>query len=302
MAKARRYLACFGGTALGLLVLTCCAGLSLWALARRGVQADADLAYGAAAGQRLLLDVYLPRGKPGGLPAVVLIHGGGWRGGSKADNRAFAQALARAGFVAFSVDYRLVTPTGNKYPAQFDDVQRAVRWIRAHAAGQGIDPGRVGAFGHSAGGHLAALLGTRETRDNSDPELASHSSRVQCVVCTCGPTDFTDPANPPLFPAHMHLVTALFGKRFEEARDLYRDGSPLAHVDGKAAPFLLLHGADDTYVPLAQSRRFHAALRQAGVEATLLVLENDGHLCQRPEHQKRWLDETVAFFRRHLGG
>jgi acetyl esterase/lipase len=285
--------------ALALLVMIACAGLLLRTLARRDVDVQTDVPYGEAGGQVLLLDVYRPKGREEVLPAVLLIHGGGWRRGSKADNAPFARHLARAGFVCFCVNYRLVTEDGNRYPAQLDDVQRAVRWIRAHAAEHGIDPDRVGAFGHSAGAHLAALLGTRETRDNSDPTLASFSSRVNCVVDTCGPTDFRDRGAPPLFPAHLHLLSGLFGKTRAEAPDLYRDASPVAHVSKRSAPFLILHGTADSYVPLEQPRRLRDALRKAGVEVTLLELE-DGHLFQARENQQRWLDETTAFFRKHL--
>ena len=98
--------------------------------------------------------------------------------------------LARSGFVAFSVDYRLFNGTVNLWPAQLDDVQRAVRWIRANAAKYRVDPNRIGAFGHSAGAQLAALLGMEDTRDNSDPSLAKYSSKVQAVVDVSGPDRF----------------------------------------------------------------------------------------------------------------
>jgi acetyl esterase/lipase len=231
---------------------------------------------------------------------VILIHGGGWRGGERSSERPVAEALARAGIVALAVDYRLATDSTSKYPAQLDDVQRAVRWTRAHAAELGIDPTRIGAFGHSAGGHLAALLGTRETRIHADPELAAYSSRVSCVVDTAGPADFTDPAHPAVWPAHQHLVTFWLGAPREEAPDRYRDASPLAHVGPDSARFLILHGTRDEFVPIDQSRRLHAALRAAGVEATLIELD-DVHLFQKPENQRRWIEETVRFFETYLG-
>ena len=159
-------------------------------VAEERVDVERDVVYGVVAGEPLLLDVYrsLPRGEP--RPAVVLIHGGGMWTGSRAHMEHPAQQLARAGYVAFSVDYRLVDAAAgrHRWPAQLDDVQRAVRWVRAHAADYGVDPMRVGAYGWSAGGQLAALLGTRDTRDATAP-LASYPSRVACVVDLAGDVD-----------------------------------------------------------------------------------------------------------------
>ena len=280
--------------------------LVVWAVwAHRGgrVQTQADVVYGTAGGQPLRLDVYTPDASAHGSlslrPAVLLIHGGGWREGSKTDNQAFCELLARNGYVAFSVDYRLATPMGNHYPAQFDDVQRAVRWVRAHAAQYHIDPARLGAFGHSAGAQLAALLGTCDTRDNSDPALARFSSRVACVVDTSGPTDFTDPAHPPLFPDTMPLLDTLFGRPRALVPALYREASPMWHVSRASRPFLIFIGTQDTLVPPAQGERLAQALRRVGVEADVIRVE-DGHLFAKPENQRLWAVQTLAFLDRHL--
>ena len=146
-----------------------------------------DVAYGTAPAQKM--DVYLPSGFTGRRPGVILIHGGGWQAGDKNFYTGMGQALAARGFVAFSVNYRL-TPAA-QYPAQADDVQRAVRWMRGHAADYALDPARVGALGDSAGGHLSLILGTHDTLNNTDPALAAQSSRVQCVVDFYGPSDLT---------------------------------------------------------------------------------------------------------------
>jgi acetyl esterase/lipase len=185
-----------------------------------------------------------------------------------------AQQLARAGYVAFSLDYRLVdAATGShRWPAQLDDVQRAVRWLRAHAADYGIDPMRVGAYGWSAGGQLAALLGTRDTRDGTAP-LASYSSRVVCVVDLAGDVDLAAYTQPPT----LHEVVALLGGTPQEVPERYRDASPLSWIDGRSAPFLVVHGALDDVVPIDQSRRLVAALRGAGVEVQFVELDDAGH-------------------------
>ena len=120
------------------------------------------------------------------------------------------QFLASYGLAAFAVDYRLLQGTHNRWPAQLDDVQRAVRWVRANAAKYGVSPNRIGAFGHSAGATLASLLGMEETRDNSDASVAKYSSKVQAVVDVSGPSDFTTF----LGPEDMAFLTNLFGAEY----------------------------------------------------------------------------------------
>jgi acetyl esterase/lipase len=243
-------------------------------VAEERVDVERGVVYGVVAGEPLLLDVYrsLSPGEP--RPAVVLIHGGGMWTGSRAHMEHPAQQLARAGYVAFSFDYRLVdAATGShRWPAQLDDVQRAVRWVRAHAADYGIDPMRVGAYGWSAGGQLAALLGTRDTRDATAP-LASYPSRVACVVDLAGDVDLAAYTQPPA----LHEVVALLGGTPHEVPERYRDASPLSWIDGRTAPFLVVHGAQDDVVPIDQSWRLVAALRAAGVEVQYVELDDAGH-------------------------
>ena len=223
---------------------------------------------------KLLLDVYEPDGYAGTRPGVVLIHGGGWSAGDKASYAETGKTLAAKGFVAFALNYRLAPAF--HYPAQVDDVQRAVRWIRAHASNYNIDPNRLGAIGDSAGGYLVSLLGTRDTRDNKD--LARYSSRVQCVVDLYGPTDLTAPettARLPQFSAH--IVENFIGKKRISAPELYRECSPVTYVDRMSAPFLIMHGELDPLVPVDQSERLRDALIKVGVEATLVIMPKDGH-------------------------
>lgn len=159
-------------------------------MAQEEVEVDRGVAYGTVADELLLLDVFRP--------AVVCVHGGGMWTGSRADMADPARELAWAGYVAFAVDYRLVeAATGrHRWPAQLDDVQRAVRWVRANADRYGVDSRRVGAYGWSAGGQLAALLGMRDTRDAA-PELAAYPSRVACVVDLAGDVDLAAYTRPP---------------------------------------------------------------------------------------------------------
>ena len=262
------------------------------------IQVEYDVVYGEAGGQELLLDVYRPAGPQKIRPAVILVHGGGWSGGDKKDfTKDEVSFYAKQSYVCFNINYRLATKDSNKYPAQLDDVQRAVRWIRSKAVQYGIDPKRIGAFGGSAGGHLVALLGTRDTRDNSDPTLAQYSSRVTCVVDLAGPKDLT--VRLPVEPVDVEsLVVNFLGKPRSEASDSYREASPLFSVDKKTVPFLILHGTEDALVPLDQSERFYEALHKVGVEASLIKLEGEGHELKR--QVTLVVNKSVEFFDRHL--
>jgi len=255
-----------------------------------------NVQYGDVEGQKLLLDVYEPAKADGQLhPAVVLIHGGGWTSFDKSTMRGMGGVLARAGYVAFSVDYRLFHDSENRWPAQLDDVQHAVRWVRAHAATYQVDGEHIGAFGHSAGAQLAALLGMEDSRDNSDPGLARYSSRVEAVVDVSGPSDFTTgrDADGDTF------LAAFLGGDYSHHADLWRDASPAFHASKGDAPFLIFHGTRDENVPIAQAEELVERLKQAGVPVTFMKVD-DVHTFQTPGARLRLAIATVDFFNRYL--
>lgn len=287
------------------------AGLLLLALAGRvhcaeAVREELDVKYGEAGSQPLLIDVFRPTEQKGKLPVVVYVHGGGWTGGNKKDFRDGARGLAKAGYVTFSVGYRLVrTNDVNKitrWPAQIDDVQRAIRWIRFKADEYQIDPDKIGAVGASAGGHLVSLLGTIDTRDNSDKTLAKYSSKVQCVINIFGPADLTEDftKHGPAGPYVQTLVDNLMVKPKATNLELYKQSSPLYQVNSKSAPFIHFHGTVDPLVPLDQSKRLDAALKKAGVESTLVIFEGEGHGFKKPENVQKFIVDSVNFLNRHL--
>jgi acetyl esterase/lipase len=262
-----------------------------------GIAAERDIAYGTADGQRLLLDLYRPAAPPAApRPAVVFVHGGGWAAGHKRDFGEAAQALARQGYVAVSIGYRLAGRGRNPWPAQLDDAQRAVRWLRANAGTYHVDPRRIGAVGHSAGGHLAACLAVRETRDNTDPALAAHSSRVTCAIDMSGPVDLTVSDNP---QAH-GIIANLLGAPNDARPDLARDASPLFFVDAATAPVLIVHGRRDELVDVRHAERFAAALRTAGVATQSLIFDDEGHNIANPANGDRMIREALTFLRTHL--
>lgn len=264
---------------------------------------ERDVVYGEVHGRRLLLDVYRPAApsdRP--RPAVLMVHGGAWRAGDKSECADIAPMLIKEGYVAFAVGYRLATPETNHWPAQLDDVQRAVRWVRAHAACYGVNPDKIGALGGSAGGHIVARMGTTDTRDNSDPELAAYSSRVSCVVAMCGPTDLTEDISLKVAQGEWcnEQIRVLLGGTPAELPEKARDASPLFHVDARTAPTFLVQGRNDDIVPYDHAVRFAEALKKEGVPCEM-ILHDGGHDLDDWRAMLRFMREVPAFLRRNLG-
>lgn len=261
--------------------------------------AEDDIVYGTVAGVDLLANVLRPATLPGPSPAVIVVHGGGLVQGSRWDHGEAATALAGAGYATFSIEYRLYVQGDDTtlWPAQLDDVQRAVRWVRANAATYNVDPERVGVFGFSSGGQLAAFLGTRETNDDSDPDLAGISSKVNAVVTLGGLFDFTFPE------AHLdgaQIDAEILGGSLEALPEAaaFADYSPITFVDGTSAPFLILQEGQEYPVPYEHPRRMVAALQDAGVQVSygwFPEYEHGTWFSWAPE-----APETLAFFARHL--
>lgn len=237
------------------------------------VTVETNITYATVGGEDLQLDVARPAG-PGPHPCVVCLHGGAWKYGHRSDVAGFTEQLARHGFVAATVSYRLAPK--HKWPAQIEDAKTAVRFLRANAARFGIDPDRFGALGFSAGGHLAALLGTADKDAGFEgPLYPGQSSRVQCVV------DFFGPADLALFCQSPGIERAYFrpfiGALFRDNPDVYRKASPIAHVSKDDPPFLIVHGTADLIVPVIHSERFRDRLAAAGVPVELLTVKGGGH-------------------------
>ena len=240
-----------------------------------GVKRVSNLDYSKTPSGTLALDLYLPEAKPARpLPVVVWVHGGGWKNGSKLNCPLIW--LAAEGFAVASIDVRLLHAA--QWPAQIDDPRAAIRWLRANAALHGLDPERIAVAGGSSGGHVAALVGT-----TSAPGDETTSSRVQAVIDFYGPADLlTMPANTPS-PERSDAELAksngarLLGGIVRDRPALAKQASALYQVSADDPPFLILHGEQDAQVPLDQSQRLHAKLRQAGVSSELHVLPGAGH-------------------------
>lgn len=266
-----------------------------------GVKVVRELPYAPGGHERHKLDIYTPENATPGakLPLVVWVHGGGWQNGSK--NACPALWLVPHGYVVASINYRLSSHA--TYPAQIEDCKAAIRWLRANAAAHGIDGARIGVWGSSAGGHLVALLGvTGDVKNFDTGENLGVSSAVQAVCDFFGPTDFLQMSKFPSTIPHDSPTSPeskLIGGAIQEHKDKVARANPLTFVSRGDAPFLILHGDKDPLVPIHQSELLEAALKQAGVEVTLVTLEGAGHGGQpfnAPEQQQR----IAAFFDKHL--
>jgi acetyl esterase/lipase len=256
-----------------------------------------NISYGVANGETLLLDILEPANtdSAGPRPAIILIHGGGWVSFDKATMRPLAEFLALAGFVAVPINYRLFHDASTRWPAQLDDVQRAVRWLRANASKYNVDPNHIGAYGHSSGAQLALLLGMLDTRDNSDPALAKYSSRVQAVVDSSGPVDFTVHQDDDA----VKFFDEFLGGDYATHPEIWRAASPIFHVSKSNAPILIIHGTRDEMVPIAQAQALDDALKKAGADVKFLSLDSD-HSFHDPAARRQLAVATQAFFDRYL--
>jgi|tagenome__1003787_1003787.scaffolds.fasta_scaffold20566719_2 acetyl esterase/lipase len=268
--------------------------------------------YAAIPGIRPLeLDLYLPPDADGPVPVVVFLHGGGWRTGSRhlagPAYRGWTpttfERVAQAGIAVASVDYRLSGEA--RFPAQLHDAKAAVRWLRARAGEIGIDPERIAAWGESAGGHLAALLGlVRDESLEGDVGITGTSSAVSAVAAWYAPSDLAAvPADLGVDPRDATTREAqLLGAPAVDVAGLAAQASPLFHVSPDAPPFLLLHGAADQLIPCVHSERLYHALVEAGVEAELDLYEGADHMwAGSAGAAEQALDRTIDVLRRRFG-
>jgi acetyl esterase/lipase len=247
------------------------------------------------------LDVYVPKDLPGPLPLVIFIHGGGWQVGDKGNSP--CGELSKAGFVSASINYRF-TDEG-RYPAQIHDAKAAVRWLRAHAQEFKIDPSRVGVWGMSAGGHLAALLGTSagvKEVEGGDLGNKEQSSAVQAVCDCAGPsdllsiTDQADKDNELDLDAPDGIIARLLGGLPKDKKEMARRASPVSFVGKGNPPFLIVHGDKDTVVPFEQSTELYDKLVACDVPARMVKVAGGGHQVISPDV----VALAISFFEKYL--
>jgi acetyl esterase/lipase len=274
-----------------------------------GVRAVTDAEYVAGGGPAQSLDLFLPEkqsDKP--LPMVVWIHGGGWKAGNRYNPPGLD--LVKNGYAVASIEYRFSNVA--VFPAQIQDCQAAIRWLRANAKQYNLDASRIGVWGASAGGHLVALLDVTGGK-KLFPAIGGNedqSDKVQAVVDIFGPTDFHNVMAQAAAQETKSVIkwntpddpySLLIGVKLGEDEAKEQAVSPLHYVSADAAPILIVHGTTDALVPLAQSQSFYDALKKAGVDTTLQVMPGSGH--GGPAYSLPAVSALEkAFFDKHLKG
>lgn len=252
----------------------------------RGVRMERDVAYVPDGDEAQRLDLYLPEATPERpLPLIVHIHGGAWRAGSKFPCPVVH--LAARGYAVASVEYRFSQKA--VFPAQIQDCQAAIRWLRAQSKKYGVDPEHVGVVGGSAGGHLSALVGTAGGK-KAFPLIGGNedqSDRVQAVCDYFGPTNFAtvvqqaaddkNVKNIFKFNTPSDPYSSLIGVALDADEKKTSAVSPVHYASKDNPPMLILHGTHDALVPYAQSEELAAALKAKGVEIWLQKLPGSGH-------------------------
>lgn len=239
-------------------------GLFLLSVTARGADFK-DVPYRVIDGLQLTLDAHVPDGT-GRFPAAILVHGGGWVAGDKEQYITYLfQPLSDAGFVWFSINYRLAPKY--KFPADAEDVEEAIRWVKANAAKYHIDPKRIALIGESAGGHLVSFVGARQSR----------GTRVAAVLSLYGVHDFITAAiewKP--IPTE---ILQLFGIDAVDAgtAPILIKASPATYMQKDMPPFLLIHGSKDDDVPYSQSVEMCKKMKDAGASCELITIEGAPH-------------------------
>jgi len=287
-----------GRIILFLVFVSLVAGLAKPQAAGLAAAGEFKATYGETYVQRdsgpLKADIYLPEGE-GPFPGVLVVHGGAWRMGTRGQLSGVAQMLAKNGFTAVAISYRLAPQY--KFPAQIEDCKDAVRWMRTNATKLKIDPERIGGYGYSAGAHLVSLLATTDVKDGLEglpSELAAKapSTRLQCVAAGGTPCDLRP------IPDDEDGLSFFLGGSPATCRDQYRLASPAAFITPDDPPMFFFHGETDALVPMWSPEHMRAELEKAGVEARLYVVPSLGHMAAGLDRGA--IERAIVFLSEHL--
>ncbi|MCA9246880.1 MAG: alpha/beta hydrolase [Planctomycetales bacterium] len=292
-----------------LLLLLLVASLAIFgatALAQTDVVRTDGVVYRHVDERALHIDFCRPAGE-GVFPCVVCIHGGGWQKGNYRDMRPVTELLAKNGFAAATIQYRLAPE--HRFPAQIEDCRAAVRFLRTNAREFQIDADRIGVVGASAGGHLATLLGLSEDSDRFGDELVGQPSSAVCAVINFyGAMDFRAWRLSPAGEAACRVgfdgkdlngVIADFLGTDDRQAPVMTQATAATYADSDDPPVLTFQGTADVLVPVAEARRFHQALLAAGVDSQLVEYPGANHGFGG-EHLKQAAEKSLEFLTKHL--
>ena len=250
-----------------------------------------NIEYGEAGGEKLLLDAHVPEGE-GKFPVILIVHGGGWMSGDREKDIVPVFAPYATNFTWFTISYRLA-PT-NHWPACFEDVQTAIRWVKKHAAEYKGDPDRIALLGYSAGGHLVTLAGTHADAD----------ARVRAIAAMAPPTDLVsdNERRGGLSTSMRALFNYDTTNITDSVRAVLKENSPLTYVKPGLPPFIILQGSADKTVPAPQSLAFQKALKQAGVDCDFVMIPEGQHrIADWNQFDPDWQGKLVAWLNDKLG-
>jgi acetyl esterase/lipase len=242
-----------------------------------------NVVYAEVDGRELHLDVYRRQQgvetDPAGLPAVVVVHGGSWSGGSKGEFSAMSRTLAQNGAVVFDIEYRLAS-ADTLFPAQIADVKCAIGWVKDNAQTYGVDPQRIALLGRSAGGQLALLAAYAPGHPLLQPSCKVRDTTVQAVISFYAPVDlawgYDHPSRPDIINSQATLRNYLGGTPRTDA-NVYRLASPTEHVTSSSPPTLIIHGGFDRIVGAQHAHFMTKALERSQVPHRLLILPWANH-------------------------
>lgn len=264
--------------------------------------------YAEPDGRPLKATLFLPEDDGASLrPAILLVHGSGWRVGTRHLVHWYARRFAEHGYVTLAINYRKMPD--HPYPACVHDSKAAVRWLRLHAEEYRIDPERIGVFGNSAGGNLAGLLAATTSEDGFEGSLnPGPSSAVRAAVILYGAVDLTLYARPEketwLSGRSRGYMARVVGACDESDIKAFETASPLAYVNERTAPTLLIHGKKDTVVRFEHSQRLHERLKELGVDTRLIEVEPGRHGFDYVHHRQRaeLFRDMLEWFDRYVRG
>lgn len=253
------------------------------------VEVDVDF---LGASRKEKADLYFPLSIAKGqkVPAVIVIHGGGFNDGDKGRQREIntCRTLALNGYAAMSINYKLSIKDKATWPQSVLDAKTAVRWLRTNAGRLQIDPAKIGAIGYSAGGNLSSMLAVTQPKDGFEP-AGDGATNITCAIDIYGAVDLIN-----------YHDMKMFNKTRAEAPELYRKGSPTTYVDNGDAPMLLIHGTADETVPMSQSETLAKALKAAGVEHELVIIPDAPHTFDLELKQRDLRPVVLGFLDKHL--
>ena len=283
---------------------------------------ESKVIYGMHSGLALLMDIYQPI-KPNGY-GIVVIPGSGWHQLLSYDAKPLndnpwyltniigTNNLLKNGYTLFVINHRSAPVF--RFPAAVEDAQRAVQFVRQNADKYKINSNKIGALGHSSGGHLVNMLGTKDDISNSKSEslIEQESSRAQAVVSLAAPTDFVKFSSGT--EGDLGAVSSFVGTHLPAWRgpnnpvkveySLYAEASPITFVSNDDPPFLIVHGDIDNVVPFSQAEVFLKKLNENNVDAKLIIMEKGNHALgigeSRDINSEAYFDEMVKFFNDHL--